>query len=522
MASLQEIRQKYPQYNDMSDQEFADKFHAKYYSDIPKDQFYEKMGLQTGGTRQQSAPQKQDFLTKAVQSPGVQALLHYGTAAQQPIFNLGNIVNKKLGLGEAQPAGTEALRPGGTAVNIGQTLGDIQGFLMLGGPVGMLGKAAETAPLIGKGAQWLGKTSLGRLTGGTAGGAAYGALMNPEDRTGGAMSGAAAGAIPTGIMGIPSLYKGVKGFLSPKVHMENLLDTLSKGKSATENAQSLANDLQNAYKTKMSQSESLYAPVEQAAGKRRIPRGVYYYQNPDEYLPYYDFDLKKLHNTFISKPNFKNAQDLYSQLGKETRKLEIKPGKDLAETKRMQIYKQQKENVLMDINSFLNSRNPDIADRYLLANQFHAENIGPYHSNPKIERLISGDEIAEKAKVTPKNISDIFRKPITPVGAEEDYVQSIDKILGNMPADTANRILSARLSKVSNLTPKKLVDLLEPIKNEGFESYITPDIESSINMIEKKMGRKKAAKWTLGTILAGAALPATFHEAKSLLTGGGL
>jgi hypothetical protein len=37
MPSLNEIRQKYPQYNDMNDQEFADKFHAKFYSDMPKE-----------------------------------------------------------------------------------------------------------------------------------------------------------------------------------------------------------------------------------------------------------------------------------------------------------------------------------------------------------------------------------------------------------------------------------------------------------------------------------------------------
>jgi hypothetical protein len=141
MASLQEIRQKYPQYNDMSDQEFADKFHAKFYSDMPKDQFYQKVGLQTGGTMQKSAPQNQNFLTKAVQSPGVQSLLHFGTAAQQPIFNLGNIVNKAVGLPQAQPAGTEALRPGGLAANTGQALGDIAGFMSLVAPVGMLGKA---------------------------------------------------------------------------------------------------------------------------------------------------------------------------------------------------------------------------------------------------------------------------------------------------------------------------------------------------------------------------------------------
>lgn len=45
MTSLTEIRQKYPQYNDMSDQEFADKFHDKFYSDIPKEEYYKKLGF---------------------------------------------------------------------------------------------------------------------------------------------------------------------------------------------------------------------------------------------------------------------------------------------------------------------------------------------------------------------------------------------------------------------------------------------------------------------------------------------
>lgn len=43
--NIAEIRKKYPQYNDLSDQQLADGLHAKYYSDIPKDQFYEKIGV---------------------------------------------------------------------------------------------------------------------------------------------------------------------------------------------------------------------------------------------------------------------------------------------------------------------------------------------------------------------------------------------------------------------------------------------------------------------------------------------
>jgi hypothetical protein len=45
MASLQEIRQQYPQYQDMPDDVLADKLHQKFYSDMPRDEFNAKVGL---------------------------------------------------------------------------------------------------------------------------------------------------------------------------------------------------------------------------------------------------------------------------------------------------------------------------------------------------------------------------------------------------------------------------------------------------------------------------------------------
>lgn len=47
MATIAEIRQQYPQYNDLSDTQLADSFHSKFYSDIPKEQFYSQLGIQT-------------------------------------------------------------------------------------------------------------------------------------------------------------------------------------------------------------------------------------------------------------------------------------------------------------------------------------------------------------------------------------------------------------------------------------------------------------------------------------------
>ena len=47
MATIAEIRQQYPQYSDMTDTQLADAFHSKFYSDIPKDTFYQQLGMRT-------------------------------------------------------------------------------------------------------------------------------------------------------------------------------------------------------------------------------------------------------------------------------------------------------------------------------------------------------------------------------------------------------------------------------------------------------------------------------------------
>lgn len=45
IMDIKEFRQKYPQYNDLSDTDIAEKFHDKYYSDIPYDIFAQKFGV---------------------------------------------------------------------------------------------------------------------------------------------------------------------------------------------------------------------------------------------------------------------------------------------------------------------------------------------------------------------------------------------------------------------------------------------------------------------------------------------
>jgi hypothetical protein len=44
-VNIKNIREKYPQYSDLSDKQLVDRLHTKYYSDIPIQQFYGKVGL---------------------------------------------------------------------------------------------------------------------------------------------------------------------------------------------------------------------------------------------------------------------------------------------------------------------------------------------------------------------------------------------------------------------------------------------------------------------------------------------
>ena len=46
MSGIQQLREKYPEYNDLSDEDLAEGFRKKYYSDIPKEDYQIKMGIE--------------------------------------------------------------------------------------------------------------------------------------------------------------------------------------------------------------------------------------------------------------------------------------------------------------------------------------------------------------------------------------------------------------------------------------------------------------------------------------------
>ena len=122
MATLADIRAQYPQYQDMSDDALADALHSKFYSDVPREQFNQKLGLK--------APEQPvaegDYPALAARIGQAGAAIPQGqmgpiTADQTDAQRLAEAKHQGQIYGQSRPAGETGYR-------------SFQNSLLLGGP----------------------------------------------------------------------------------------------------------------------------------------------------------------------------------------------------------------------------------------------------------------------------------------------------------------------------------------------------------------------------------------------------
>ena len=105
MANIAEIRQQYPQYSDMSDTAFADAMHSKFYADIPKQDFYVKLGIKSNVDQIPGMPsQQQPQQDRGFTNPFMRALSDVGSAVIETPATLasgalGGLVGNIAGVG---------------------------------------------------------------------------------------------------------------------------------------------------------------------------------------------------------------------------------------------------------------------------------------------------------------------------------------------------------------------------------------------------------------------------------------
>jgi hypothetical protein len=113
MATLAEFRTKYPQYNDMPDVELADSLHQKFYSDIPRPQFFQQLdivGSQLPGSEKtitlpKAQPSIMDRLGAVLEVPATMATGLVSSAAAVPYGLYKGITSGKMGTPEGVQIG---------------------------------------------------------------------------------------------------------------------------------------------------------------------------------------------------------------------------------------------------------------------------------------------------------------------------------------------------------------------------------------------------------------------------------
>ena len=113
MATLAEFRTKYPQYNDMPDVELADSLHQKFYSDIPRPQFFQQLdivGSQLPGSEKtitlpKAEPSIMDRLGAVLEVPATMATGLVSSAAAVPYGLYKGITSGKMGTPEGVQIG---------------------------------------------------------------------------------------------------------------------------------------------------------------------------------------------------------------------------------------------------------------------------------------------------------------------------------------------------------------------------------------------------------------------------------
>jgi hypothetical protein len=108
MATIAEIRAKYPQYADMPDAALADALHKKFYADMPRADFDAKIGLKPAAPSEIPAPRTGPTTYEKVRefvAPTVEALGAAGGAVLgTPLGPLGMVGGAGLGYGMAKEA----------------------------------------------------------------------------------------------------------------------------------------------------------------------------------------------------------------------------------------------------------------------------------------------------------------------------------------------------------------------------------------------------------------------------------
>lgn len=290
------------------------------------------------------------------------------------------------------PALVPKFEPQGISQNIGEPIGNIAGY-MLGPEAALLRGARGVQSLAG-----LGEKGLSALQNRLGSASLYGAINEPEDRLKGAGTGFVTGGIGEGLGAL--LGKGLPAaaeFLHPQKY-----------------ANSLAGDITKGYQKSKEASTSLYSPVFENVGNKKITNSPYasqYASLNKDILKGYSPSIKEVHKQFIENPTFNNAHKLQSDIGKRISNLKSGNSKDSLTLDNIERLEKAQTSLKNDMSSYLNHSNPNLSNQYQRASDFYKNQVIPYNQNNTIRDIVKGRETIspEELKSSLKNLSEMKR-----------------------------------------------------------------------------------------------------------------
>lgn len=199
--NVQEIRQNYPQYNDLSDNELATKLHQTFYSDLPYNQFAEKIGVNSA--KPDLSTVDEAGLTVMAMKHGMEQIpMGWGDEAKAVYSGVASAVNPFVKEGYQEAYDNERMQQKAENMALEQnapnrTLAyDMAGLMMSPGATSGMGMESR----------------VGKIAVNSGIGAVMGAgTAEDGQKTEGALTGAAFGAaLPIAIDGVGAVKSGLK------------------------------------------------------------------------------------------------------------------------------------------------------------------------------------------------------------------------------------------------------------------------------------------------------------------------
>lgn len=382
--TINDVREKYPQYNHFSDQELADKMHAKYYPKMPKEEFYSKVGYQPEGELTKIGHGMQDVAG---------AIMGQAQKAGGALLEGGEYVTRKLGENFGKAAGNPVEIPKWNAREFAGLEGDNKVDLqkiIAHDPNSLSSKIGEWLPqIVGGGTKLAGQALSSGISKLLTGEPGEKSLLGSATGHQGRVASAIEDMLTTGLAG--KTFQAAPSLLSKIPNPTRLTN------------KAIAKDIVNTEKAMVEKYSGANGEYNKLSDEAKL-RGI----NGDKISPNHnDLSVLQEHmpedeylaiDKLMKDKNLKNAQNAISQLGYRERQLVTKGKRDILNEAEKDLLKSVRntkndiqENMFKDTNGKIHQ---DLVDKHKEIQKGYATEVIPYTKNKAIQKFKEGKKLS--------------------------------------------------------------------------------------------------------------------------------